>query len=222
MFEDRDARLRLNLLIHPLVTAEHQRRLAAHRARGVAVIVADIPLLLEGKKAGTGTGAILPFDVIAVVYATQAQQLERIVARDKLAPEDARARIAAQLPIEEKRALADVIIDNSGPWEATEKQVRELVRGLASAACALHRRAELRDEVAGAADRRVAVGRGSDSRDERAADDHAVGQARDLRGLRGGGDAEADADRCRGDPADPVDELRRGPTAARRARRSRP
>jgi dephospho-CoA kinase len=125
VFEDRDARLRLNLLIHPLVTAEHQRRLAAHRARGVAVIVADIPLLLEGRKAGTGTGAILPFDVIAVVYATEAQQLERIVARDKLAPEDARARIAAQLPIEEKRALADIVIDNSGSWEATEKQVRE-------------------------------------------------------------------------------------------------
>ena len=126
VFEDRDARLRLNLLIHPLVTAEHQRRLAAHRARGVAVVVADIPLLLEGRKAGTGTGAILPFDVIAVVYATEAQQLERIVARDRLSPEDARARIAAQLSIEEKRALADVIIDNSGPWEATEKQVREL------------------------------------------------------------------------------------------------
>ena len=47
--------LRLNLLIHPLVTAEHQRRLAAHRARGVPVVVADIPLLLEGRKAGVGT-----------------------------------------------------------------------------------------------------------------------------------------------------------------------
>lgn len=126
VFEDPDARLRLNRLIHPLVTAEHQRRLAAHRARGVAVIVADIPLLLEGRKAGTGTGAILPFDLVAVVYATEAQQLERVVARDGLSPADARARIASQLPIEAKRELADVVIDNSGPWEATEKQVREL------------------------------------------------------------------------------------------------
>ena len=125
VFEDRDARVRLGLLIHPLVTAEHQRRLAAHRARGVPVIVADIPLLLEGRKTGTGTGAILPFDLIVVVYATEAQQLERIVARDKLSPEDARARIGSQLSIEEKRALADVVIDNSGSWEATEKQVRE-------------------------------------------------------------------------------------------------
>jgi dephospho-CoA kinase len=126
VFEDRDARLRLNLLIHPLVTAEHQRRVAAHRARGVAVIVADIPLLLEGKKAGVGTGAILPFDVIALVYASEAQQLERVMARDRLSAEDARARIASQLSIEEKRALADVVIDNSGAWEVTEKQVREL------------------------------------------------------------------------------------------------
>jgi len=126
VFEDKDARLKLNLLIHPLVTAEHQRRLAAHRARGAAVIVADIPLLLEGRKAGIGTGAILPFDLIAVVYATEAQQLERVVARDGLSPADARARIASQVPIEEKRAMADVVIDNSGSWEATEKQVREL------------------------------------------------------------------------------------------------
>ena len=126
VFEDRDARLRLNLLIHPLVTAEHQRRVAAHRARGVAVIVADIPLLLEGKKAGVGTGAILPFDLVVLVYAAEAQQLERVMARDRLSAEDARARIASQLPIEEKRALADVVIDNSGAWEVTEKQVREL------------------------------------------------------------------------------------------------
>jgi dephospho-CoA kinase len=126
VFEDPAARLRLNLLIHPLVTAEHQRRAAAHRARGVAVIVADIPLLLEGKKAGRGTGAVLPFDVIALVYAREEQQLARVVARDGLAPEDARARIASQLPIEEKRALADVVIDNSGDWQDTAKQVREL------------------------------------------------------------------------------------------------
>ncbi|HTO55776.1 MAG TPA: dephospho-CoA kinase [Myxococcota bacterium] len=126
VFEDAEARQRLNRLIHPLVTAEHQRRAAAHRARGVEVIVADVPLLLEGRKAGVGTGALLPFDLIALVYARPEQQLERVVARDKLAPADARARIAAQLPIDEKRALADVVIDNSGDWEATAKQVRGL------------------------------------------------------------------------------------------------
>ena len=126
VFGDAQARLRLNALIHPLVTAELQRRVAAHRARGTDVIVVDIPLLLEGKKAGVGTGAILPFDVIAVVYSAPEQQLERVTARDSLSHADARARIGAQLPIDEKRALADVVIDNGGAWEATEKQVREL------------------------------------------------------------------------------------------------
>ena len=49
-----------------------------------------------------------------------------MIARDGLTPQDARARIAAQLSIEEKRTLADVVIDNSGHWDDTAKQVREL------------------------------------------------------------------------------------------------
>ena len=126
VFNDPSARGRLNLLIHPLVTRETQARIAAHRARGVAVIVADIPLLLEGKQAGIGSGAVLPFDWIVLVYATEEQQLARVMARDKLSHEDALARIRSQLPIEQKRALADVVVDNTGDWEATEKQVREL------------------------------------------------------------------------------------------------
>jgi dephospho-CoA kinase len=126
VFADAGARMKLNALIHPLVTRETQARVAAHRARGVPVIVVDIPLLLEGKKAGVGSGAVLPFDLIAVVYATEDHQLERVMARDGLSRADALARMRAQLPIEEKRALADVVIDNSGPWENTEKQVREL------------------------------------------------------------------------------------------------
>ncbi len=126
VFADAGARTRLNLLIHPLVTRELQRRAAEHRARGVAVIVLDIPLLLEGKKAGVGTGAVVPFDVVAVVYASEAQQLERVTKRDNLSAEDASARMRSQLPIEEKRAMADVVIDNTGAWEQTEKQVREL------------------------------------------------------------------------------------------------
>jgi dephospho-CoA kinase len=134
VFEDPSARMKLNALIHPLVTAELTRRVAAHRAAGVPVIVVDIPLLLEGKKAGIGTGAVLPFDLIAVVYASPTQQLERVTSRDSLSQADARARIGAQLPIDEKRAMADVVIDNTGTWEATEKQVRELYASWASPA----------------------------------------------------------------------------------------
>lgn len=126
VFNDDEARLKLGSLIHPNVYLELNRRMEEHKRAGVGVIVLDIPLLLEGKRTGKGSGARLPFDVIAVVYADEAAQLERVMARDQLDKDAALARIRSQLPIEEKRALADVVIDNSGDWEVTAKQVREL------------------------------------------------------------------------------------------------
>jgi dephospho-CoA kinase len=127
VFNDPGARRRLNDIVHPLVTAELQRRAAAHRAAGVRVVVVDIPLLLEGRTAGTGAGAVLPFDAIVVVWAREEQQVERVMARDGLTREAALARVRAQLPIEEKRSFPGVIaIDNSGDWSAAEKQIREL------------------------------------------------------------------------------------------------
>jgi dephospho-CoA kinase len=126
VFGDDEARTRLGNLIHPAVYRELHRRMEEHRAAGVNVIVLDIPLLLEGKRSGRGSGAKLPFDVIAVVYASEETQLERVLARDGLTPDEARARVRSQVPIEEKREMADVVIDNSGAWESAEKQVREL------------------------------------------------------------------------------------------------
>ncbi len=126
VFDDRDARVRLNRIMHPLVTGEYMRRTQEHLHRGTPVVVLDIALLLEGRRVGRGAGAVLPFDVIVLVYAREDQQLERVMARDGLSREDALARIRAQLPIEEKRQLADVVIDNTSSWEDTEKRVREL------------------------------------------------------------------------------------------------
>jgi dephospho-CoA kinase len=130
VFHDASARQRLNDIVHPLVTAELQRRAAAHKAAGVRVVVVDIPLLLEGRKAGTGAGAVLPFDAIVVVWAREDQQVERVMARDKLTREAALARVRSQLPIEEKRSFPGVIaVDNSGDWEKAEEQIRELWAG---------------------------------------------------------------------------------------------
>jgi dephospho-CoA kinase len=127
VFNDGSARQRLNGIMLPLVTAELQRRAAAHQAAGVRVVVLDIPLLLEGRKAGTGAGAVLPFDAIVVVWAREEQQVERVMARDKLTRDAALARVRSQLPIEEKRSFPGVIaVDNSGDWDAAEKQLREL------------------------------------------------------------------------------------------------
>lgn len=126
VFNDDTARQRLGNLIHPAVYRELLRRMEEHRAAGVPVIVLDIPLLLEGRRSGRGSGALLPFDVIVVVYADEATQLERVRARDGLSSEEALARIGSQVPIEEKRAMADVVIENDADWATTEKQVRRL------------------------------------------------------------------------------------------------
>lgn len=126
VFNDPEARTRLNLLIHPLVTGEMQRRAEQHRAAGMPVIVLDIPLLLEGKKAGRGTGAVLPFDLVLLIYATEEQQVRRVMERDGLSHDEALARVRSQLPIEEKRSLADIVVDNTGHWHAAEKELREL------------------------------------------------------------------------------------------------
>lgn len=126
VFRDPGARKKLNDIIHPRVTRMMAQQLDEHRLSGAAVVVLDIPLLLEGRKAGRGTGAVLRFDEIVVVYADEGVQLERLTARDGLSRDDALARIAAQMEIEEKREMADVVVDNRGSWEETERQVREL------------------------------------------------------------------------------------------------
>jgi dephospho-CoA kinase len=126
VFQDPGARLQLNDIVHPRVTRIMAERLEEHRRAGSPLVVLDIPLLLEGRKSGKGTGAVLPFDEIVLVYADPETQVERVMARDGLSREAALARLRAQMPIEEKRAMADTVIDNSGPWEKTERRVREL------------------------------------------------------------------------------------------------
>jgi dephospho-CoA kinase len=129
VFGDEQARRTLGNLIHPLVQRELARRAAAHAAAGVPVIVLDIPLLLEGRRGRPVAPGGAPYDVIALVYASPASQIERVMARDGLARQDAERRLQAQLPIEEKRALADVVIENDGEWSKTADQVRALYAG---------------------------------------------------------------------------------------------
>jgi dephospho-CoA kinase len=134
VFGDDAARARLNALVHPVVGRETLRRLAAARAAGAALVVLDIPLLLEGRTsrvtdarpAASPTVASDSASEVIVVYAPESVQIERQVARDGVSREHALARIRAQLPIEEKRKRADHVIDNSGTLADTERQVREL------------------------------------------------------------------------------------------------
>ncbi len=131
-FQDPDARNRLGSIMHPRVGVEMMSRLAAARDAGVGVIVLDVPLLFEGMKAGTGISSQLGIDATIVVHVPEALQIERQIARDGCTREEALRRIRAQLPIDEKRDMADRVIDNAGSLEETERQVRELYRELTS------------------------------------------------------------------------------------------
>ena len=94
------------------------------------LIVLDIPLLFEGRKAGSRSAASMQSDAIIVVWVPREVQLERQMARDERARRDAEARIDSQISIDEKRAQADHVIDNSGSLGETERQVAALYEQL--------------------------------------------------------------------------------------------
>jgi len=133
VFRDPVARQRLNDLIHPRVGIEMMRETEAARRAAAPLVVLDIPLLFEGRRSGRGQAAKLPFDATVLAYCPEALQIERTVARDGCTRAELERRMAAQLPIEEKRALADFVIDNSGSPAETERKVRELYAKLTDA-----------------------------------------------------------------------------------------
>lgn len=134
VFRDPDARARLGKLVHPPVIAEMVRRAKAAVAAGAPLVVLDIPLFFEGQKAGTGTATAMDYDATVLVWVPRAVQIERTVARDGCDVAEAERRVNAQMPIDEKRALATHVIDNSGSVESTREQVLALWKELVEAA----------------------------------------------------------------------------------------
>jgi dephospho-CoA kinase len=112
VFSDADARRRLDAIVHPLV---RQRAAEVERAAGEAVVVHDVPLLVE-------TGQAAAYDLVLVVEADEAARVTRLVERG-LSEDDARARIAAQATDDQRRAVADVVLDNRGTRADLEAQV---------------------------------------------------------------------------------------------------
>jgi dephospho-CoA kinase len=133
VFRDEEARMHLNAIVHPRVAIELAQRVADARASGASVIVLDIPLLFEARDAGEGTAAQVPFDATVVVYVPESLQIERQLTRDDRDRGEALRRVRAQMPLDEKRRLADFAIDNSGALEDTERQVREVFRAITEA-----------------------------------------------------------------------------------------
>ena len=118
IFSDPERRDRLNKILHPLIIKSIRERVAEIGARDAgALVIADVPLLLECCLQGD-------FDRIIVVWAPEETRLMRLMERNGLGEEDARKRIAAQMPLDEKRAHADYVIENDKSEAHTEKQVR--------------------------------------------------------------------------------------------------
>ena len=113
VFTDAEARARLDGIVHPLVRARAAEVVAA--APPDAVLVHDIPLLVETGQAGR-------YELVLVVQADLDTRVARLVARG-MTEDDARARIAAQATDEQRAAVADVVLDNSGTREELAAQV---------------------------------------------------------------------------------------------------
>ena len=119
VFADPQARRRVEEIIHPLVRQWMAARHMEAVERGEDVVVHDIPLLFETR----GPGG---FDAVLLVYAPEEVQLRRLVELRGMREEDARARIAAQLPIDEKRRRATHVIENTGTLDDLRKAVRRV------------------------------------------------------------------------------------------------
>lgn len=116
VFRDPDARRRLNEIVHPRVREWMAERQREAEERGEEVAVLDIPLLYESRRdAG--------FDAVLLVYAPEELQLRRLVELRGMDERSARERLAAQLPIEQKRGLASHVIVNTGTLEDLRAEV---------------------------------------------------------------------------------------------------
>lgn len=123
VFQDTEARKKLESIIHPAVSREKDRLLTELENQGHEIVIVDVPLLYESSWQGN-------FDLVIVAYAPRDVQEQRLIQRDHLSLEEAQARLHAQMDIDEKKRLADRVIDNTGDLEHTRRQVQDMLRDL--------------------------------------------------------------------------------------------
>ena len=118
VFRDPALRAKLNAIVHPLVRdwMAAAERTAAHDD---LIVVHDIPLLAESGRADG-------FDLVVVEDVPPEVQVERLVSQRGMTPDQARARMAAQASREQRLAIADIVIDNSGSLDDLDRRVAEL------------------------------------------------------------------------------------------------
>ncbi|WP_027087955.1 dephospho-CoA kinase [Cohnella panacarvi] len=117
VFADEAQRRALEEILHPAIRAVMKERMdMRERSHPDQLVVVDVPLLFESKLESY-------FEQIMLVYVPREEQLKRLMNRDGLSEEDAERRLAAQMSIEDKKALADIVIDNSSDLAHTEAQI---------------------------------------------------------------------------------------------------
>jgi len=127
IFADPQRRAQLNKILHPRILDVVRKWFAAlDQIGGPEFAFVEAALIIEA-------GFHKELDRLVVCWSRPEQQLKRLEERD-LSPEDAQRRIDAQMPADEKRRMADIVIDCSGTMEATERQVNELLEKLKQAA----------------------------------------------------------------------------------------
>jgi dephospho-CoA kinase len=121
VFGDAQARADLNRITHPRIAAASQAEIARLGAQGAGIVFYEAALLVENR-------AQTWLDGLIVVSAPRDVQRARVVSRDQIDDADAEARLAAQLPLDDKLKVATWVIDNAGDLASTELQVDVLLR----------------------------------------------------------------------------------------------
>lgn len=120
IFNNPDARKKLESIIHPRVRALAEERIREHTAAGYSIIVYEVPLLFEGNLQEW----LRPVILVACDVGTQRTRLQQ---RDHLTDAEAQKHIDAQMSLAEKRRLADYVIENDDNLADLEQQVRAVV-----------------------------------------------------------------------------------------------
>jgi dephospho-CoA kinase len=124
IFNDPQKKQLLNRIVHPHVRKEQNRQLKGIEKKDPgAIVILDIPLLIE-------TQTYRDLSEVIVVYAPEHIQMKRLMQREDISKSDALTRIGSQIPIEEKKDKATIVIDNSGTRENTRKQTLKLFQRL--------------------------------------------------------------------------------------------
>ncbi|MGE7605183.1 dephospho-CoA kinase [Peribacillus frigoritolerans] len=120
IFNDQEKRLLLNGIMHPAVRNWMRVKTEVALSSGEETVFMDIPLLFESK-------LTFMVDKTLLIYVDEQVQLQRLMNRNGLSEKEALARINSQMPLADKKALADAVIDNNGDINETKRQVKAIL-----------------------------------------------------------------------------------------------